>query len=155
MNIRKPCGLRLFARADSMSFTTPRRHIFLDLSGLRTCMRISCEYLLSPLSQSASLLMRFLALLRIVACCSRCPRQHQSSGVSYSNTLLQRPLSSQHCANPLRPASKPSLPTACVNPSRKARHWHSHGTLGGRYGVCYRARVTGRSRNWLLAESLS
>lgn len=153
MNIPKPCGLRLFARAESMSFTTPRRHNSLDLSGLRTCMRISCEYLLP--SRSASLFMRFLALLRIVACCSRCPRQHQSLGVSSPNTFLQRPLSSQHCANPLRPVSRPSLPTECVNPFRKARLWYSHGMLGGRYGVCCRARVTGRSRGWLWAESLS
>jgi hypothetical protein len=154
MNIPKPCGLRLFARADSTSFTTPRRHISLDLSGLRTCMRISCEHLL-PLSRATSMLMRFLALLRIVACCFRCPRQHQSSGVSYPNTLPQRPLSSQHCVNPLRPVNRPSLPTECVNPFRKARRGYSHGMLGGRYGVCYRARVTGKSRDWLWAESLS
>jgi hypothetical protein len=75
----------------------------------------------------AALLRQLPALLRIAECCSRCLRQLQSSGASYPNTLPRRPLSSQHFTSHLHPVIKSSLPTGCVNPSKKARRGCSHG----------------------------
>jgi hypothetical protein len=54
MNVAKPCGPRPLEKVDNMSFTTPQRHSFLDLSGVRICMRIFCAYILQRFPQKSA-----------------------------------------------------------------------------------------------------
>src|SRR5712672_632957 len=107
-------------------YRTPEAHIF----GSEWTTNMHEDILCVPFpafSRYASLLRRFLALPRIVGCCSHCPRQLQSLGASYLNTLPQHLWFSTYFTNHSRPVIKPNLPTGCVNPSRRARRGHSHG----------------------------
>lgn len=124
-------------------YRTPEAHIFGSEWTANMHEDILC--VASPaFSRSPSMLRLCPVLHHIVGCCFRCPRQLQSLGVSYLNTLPQRPLFLLHFANRSRPVIKPSSRIGCVSPYRKARRGRLQGMWGGRFGVCYRARVMGR-----------